>query len=259
MSRHNDNSFYRKTRRVTAYSLLLCILATAALYALTQHLPIFALRLVVSALMGVAGFFAVIYLIELLSILIAGPRYIWKLGNGLAFSENKDMKMLEQMQAEGYSLCCVNRAGFYKFELSQPEEASYSVDYLHAKPGSEEYAGYIEIFESAGWEHVCSSGDYMHWFKAPKGTTPIYTDNDSLLTKYQKMRKISVWCVVGGGLASILFFALASLFFYPAPFTPFIVFMTAGGAAGGFALAMSAGALLNHARISRLKKSHNKL
>jgi len=180
-------------------------------------------------------------------------KYRW--GNGFAFGEEKDMKMLEKMAANGYALVDMNDFGIYRFERAQPEECSYSVDYFEAKTGSEEHGEYIEIFESGGWKHVCSACGFYHWFKASKGTTPIYTDNDDLSLKHVKMRRVVVKCILGGLLMAIVFFALAEI--VPRPVA--IVFSGIAGGATGLALTLAVGLILTHRRILRLKNLQNKL
>ena len=44
------------------------------------------------------------------------------------------------------------------------------------------------LFRSTGWEHVCSSYG-THLFKAPVGTTPIYSDKPSKAEKLLRLRK----------------------------------------------------------------------
>src|SRR5699024_6762677 len=54
---------------------------------------------------------------------------------------------------------------------------------------------YFELFEMAGWEHVCSEYN-MHIFKAPKETEPIYTDKITTTEKYNRIRKpLQKWAV----------------------------------------------------------------
>ena len=43
---------------------------------------------------------------------------------------------------------------------------------------------YFELFKESGWEHVCSYGSF-HFFTAPKGTIPIYTERENYLSKYK--------------------------------------------------------------------------
>ena len=115
-------------------------------------------------------------------------RFIYEMSNGLAFGEELDMKMCEEFAAKGYRLVGFTKKGYYKFERAEPEKCCFSVDYAGKKLNADELNEYITIFESGGWTYACGYYD-IHWFRAPKGTTPIYTDNESLVLKYKVMRR----------------------------------------------------------------------
>ena len=177
-------------------------------------------------------------------------RYKYKFGNGLAFDEDKDILMLEEMSAEGYTLVGINCSGYYKFEKAQPEDCIYSVDYTDLKPKGEEFNQYKEIFESSGWKYVCSY-DTFHYFKAPKGTTSIYTDNATLILKHETMRRFSIHTVLGCILAAVVFFAVAVI----SPYKILsLLLLTLGVMAAGIAIVMTGGVSLNSWRISQLRE-----
>ena len=209
-------------------------------------------RLPLDALMGVTGFFALVKIFELLYLLKTRGKYIYQLGNGLAFSEGKDVKMFEEMSKNGYSLQNVNVFGFYKFEQSEPKELSYSIDYHSIEKGKENLEEYIEIFENSGWEYVC--GDCtIHYFRAPKGTVAIYTDQTNLSDKYNLMKKISVMFVGVGGAVAVLFLGLALILNNSLPLGLFLFFAVVGLASLGLSLAMGVGALLNYLKAKGLR------
>jgi len=250
---------YKKRRRLAVYKFLASVLALVVFYYLAWHLPRSLPRNIFSGLAGVAIVFLFFKVASVLQnswrIVRHGksyPQHIYEVGNGLAFFENKDMKMCEEMAASGYLLVTVTPFGFYKFERALPQELSYSVDISEIKPDAEEFSEYLEIFEGGGWEYICSSGS-IHWFRGPKGAAPIYTDSASLALKYEKMRKLSLWCVISGILVAAAFFALSRLFPYPVS----LMFLFAMGLGIGLALAMSIGVILNHRLIMRLKKLQN--
>ncbi|MGE7875029.1 DUF2812 domain-containing protein [Bacillus paramycoides] len=83
------------------------------------------------------------------------------MSNGIAFSEEKDLKKLRKYAAKGWIVKRFKRLGY---ELEE----------------------YIEMFELAGWEYICSSYN-MHLFKAKPGTKPIYTD---IATKQEKIKNL---------------------------------------------------------------------
>ena len=242
---------YKNRRRVVCGRFLA--------YALTYALAWFGVLSfipwpVLPTIRGLAFVFTLVYLAELLGLLLARGRYIYIMGNGLAFFEGRDLQLCEKMAAGGYTLCHVNNLGFYKFERAQPEDCCYSVDFSDLKSCSEGFNEYLTIFEGGGWQYACSYKTF-HYFKAPKGTTPIYTDNAGLQLKHEKMRKISLWCTVIGGVVAVVCFALATTFFtYPASRVVFILLMLAAGAGFGLALAMGWGIILNHRRAVRMRK-----
>lgn len=130
---------------------------------------------------------------------MAKKRYM--MSNGLAFSEQKDMETLSKMAAKGWIL---KRFAFLGYQLEQgaPEDAIFSIDYRDLK--DEERAEYIEIFEIAGWSHVCSEAG-THLFKAAPGTKPIYSDKESSVDKVFRQGKylvpLFVFCLLLSAVA----------------------------------------------------------
>lgn len=104
---------------------------------------------------------------------------------GIAFSEKKDLKILKKYAAKGWIAKRYKAMG-YELEKGEPEIIDYSIDVRRLAPEDEEE--YFAMFEFAGWQHVCSSYD-THLFKAPVGTTPIYSDTTSKSEKLLRLRK----------------------------------------------------------------------
>ncbi|HEY4623043.1 MAG TPA: DUF2812 domain-containing protein [Solibacillus sp.] len=104
---------------------------------------------------------------------------------GIAFSEKKDLKILKKYAAKGW-IAKRYKAMSYELEKGEPEIIDYSIDVRRLAPEDEEE--YFAMFEFAGWQHVCSSYD-THLFKAPVGTTPIYSDTTSKSEKLLRLRK----------------------------------------------------------------------
>ena len=90
---------------------------------------------------------------------------------GLLLSEEKDMIKLSKLAKEGWILESFEKLS-YKLRKDEPEEIEYSIDYNENKDDFDEY---LSLFESSNWNYVCSYEGW-HFFKAPKGTNPIYTD-----------------------------------------------------------------------------------
>lgn len=245
---------YKKMRRKTACLALIYIVVAVGIFWLIWVEGILRqpLRMPFDALMGVAGIFALIKIVELLWLLKARGKYIYQLGNGLAFLENKDVKMFQEMSMNGYSLKSVNCFGFYKFEQDEPRDLSYSIDYHCIEKGEGNTEEYKEIFESSGWEYVCGDRT-IHYFRAPKGTVAIYTDDSNLSDKYSALKKISMWAVVIGGIVAIVFFGIVFLFNENLSLWLVTFLGAVGGAGLGIALVMSVGVLFNHLKAKRLR------
>lgn len=108
-------------------------------------------------------------------------RYI--LNMGLAFDEDRVMKKLSRMAKKGWILKEMSLSR-YKLVKGEPKEIVYSVDYKELGENDNEY---FELFQSSGWEHMCSYGPY-HFFSAPPETVPIYTDKENYLSKYESSK-----------------------------------------------------------------------
>lgn len=107
------------------------------------------------------------------------------MSGGLAFSEEEDMQKLSDLAKEGWILDSFKNLS-YQLKKSEPQDVIYCYDFNNDK---EDLQSYFEIFEDSDWEHVCSSDAY-HFFKAPVGTAPIYTDEYTRSLKYKNLYKV---------------------------------------------------------------------
>jgi len=172
-------------------------------------------------------------------------KYKYKFGNGLAHSESKDIKMMEDMATKGYTLEKVSKWGYYKFRAAIVEECAYAIDFSDIEAKDEGFRQYIEIFSAGGWKYVTSL-ENLHYFKAPTGTKPIYTDGVSMAEKYEKMREMSMWWVIVTGIFAAVcaaLYVIFSLFFL-------LVLM---GAGIGLCWTMFDGVRLNKRRAEQLR------
>ena len=103
---------------------------------------------------------------------------------GLAFSEEKDMDKLKKYAKEGWMLEGIAFGLFYKFKKDEPKDIDYNLDYQ-----SEADEEYFSLFLDAGWMRVVSIGNEMHIFSAPEGTKPIYSDKETEVDKYTRIKK----------------------------------------------------------------------
>jgi len=103
--------------------------------------------------------------------------------SGLAFSEESEMEKLRNYASQGWILEDIKGGFFYKLKKDKPQDIVYSLDYqLEA---NEEY---FTIFKEAGWKLVVSIENQMQIFSAQAGTKPIYSDCESEVDKYIRIK-----------------------------------------------------------------------
>ncbi len=125
------------------------------------------------------------------------------IGKGLAFSEAWEMQYLSKLAAEGWFLESHAFCGFgYRLCKGEKQDLQYCMDYQ--KLSKEDQEDYLEMFAAAGWKHVMSVGNIIHYFSAPPGIKPIYSDHSTLMEKYRKGK-------VNLGVSSIIFILLTFL------------------------------------------------
>lgn len=105
------------------------------------------------------------------------------MGEGLAFSEEKDMERLRKYSLKGWHVIGFKFMG-YVLEKGESEDFIYSVDYRTL--AEEEEEEYFDFFSSAGWSHIDSEAN-MHLFRGKPGTNPIYSDEDTSMEKYNHL------------------------------------------------------------------------
>lgn len=97
-----------------------------------------------------------------------------RMGNGLAFSPDKDLARFAEMAGQGKHLNGVAKLGHgWSFIDGTPEEAVFDLAYEDS-PSPD----YFDIFKAAGWVPVLSLGN-THIFKAAPGTAPVHTSAES--------------------------------------------------------------------------------
>lgn len=123
--------------------------------------------------------------------------------NGFAFSEESDMEKLRDYAREGWILEDIAAGFFYKLKKDKPKDIEYSLDYQ-----SEATEEYFNFFLQAGWTPVVSLGNQIHIFSAQAGTKPIYSDRESEIDKYSRMKKQTgkgtVYSLITGIILAVL-------------------------------------------------------
>ncbi|WP_346935487.1 DUF2812 domain-containing protein [Clostridium sp.] len=104
--------------------------------------------------------------------------------SGFAFSEESDMEKLRNYAREGWILEDIVAGLFYKLKRDEPKDIVYSLDYQ-----SEANEEYFNLFIESGWKPVISVGNEMHIFSAQAGSNPIYSDCQSEIEKYIRMKR----------------------------------------------------------------------
>lgn len=104
--------------------------------------------------------------------------------SGFAFSEKGDMRKLKNYAKEGWILEGISAGFFYKLKKDKPRNLEYSLDYQ-----SEADDEYFHLFLEAGWKPVVSLEGDVHIFEAEAGTKPIYSDQESIVDKYRRIKK----------------------------------------------------------------------
>lgn len=162
---------------------------------------------------------------------------------GLAFNEDREMIMLREMANKGWKFYSYKYLG-YKFKKGKPEDLIYSVDMHTIKKDEKEQ--YFNLFEEAGWTHVCSVGKSFHYFSASPDTKPIYTDRDTLSEKYKKGTKDVIKAIPVIILIMIVSFLLNIVFerFWVNDVLSLITAMITGGSIGFLAAMILTGIML---------------
>lgn len=100
-------------------------------------------------------------------------------------SEKEDMEKLSKFAKEGWLLEKVAPLGFgLLLRKAEPENIIYNVDFQEEVDDE-----YFQFFEEAGWNHVCSARKALHFFYAPYGTKPIYSDVQTYINKFEDLNK----------------------------------------------------------------------
>ncbi len=108
-------------------------------------------------------------------------RWFW------AWQDEKEESWLGEMAGRGYHLASVRLPGIYTFNVGEPRNIAYRLDYQPSfKKDRDEY---LQIFRDAGWEHIgeMSAWQYFRKEAAPGETPEIFTDNESKISKYKRL------------------------------------------------------------------------
>ncbi|MFN2304162.1 MAG: DUF2812 domain-containing protein [Anaerolineales bacterium] len=101
------------------------------------------------------------------------------------WQDQEEEKWLETLSKNGLHLSKPGLYGKYSFEVGQPKDYVYRLDF-HSKIKDTET--YIQLFEDSGWEHLGGT-TWQYFRKVSKGNdlTEIFTDNQSKINKYERI------------------------------------------------------------------------
>ncbi|MEY8235236.1 DUF2812 domain-containing protein [Lachnospiraceae bacterium 66-29] len=113
----------------------------------------------------------------------------------LYYDKDKEEIWLNQMCSKGWGMTRFFM-GVYTFEPCIPDEYTYQVDLpdlwgTSTNDKDRKKREYIEFIEETGAEYVCTWGFYMVFRKKKeKGDFKLYTDPESQIKLYQRIRKL---------------------------------------------------------------------
>lgn len=117
-------------------------------------------------------------------------KYKYRMGNGLAISPEKDMRMFAEMSAKGWHLE-ENDGILFRFAQGEPHRYIYA---LNMDEDTDETM--YETYAQCGWTPVIKEKG-MHIFRAEEGTPPIFSDTASKLEILEKeRRKFGIYALV---------------------------------------------------------------
>jgi hypothetical protein len=103
-----------------------------------------------------------------------------------AWDDEKEEAWLGKMAKEGLHLKSIGVPCFYGFEIGEPRNDVYRLDYILDRKN---YPAYLQLFRDAGWDHIGEMGGWQYFRTQAQGShiPEIYTDKDSKALKYQRV------------------------------------------------------------------------
>lgn len=108
-----------------------------------------------------------------------------------AWQDEKEETWLHEMAKEGLHLQGMGLPGSYVFEVGEPRDDYYRMDFITDR---KDYENYLQLFKDAGWEHIGEMGGWQYFRTNGRGNAvpEIYTDKDSKAQKYQRLITILI-------------------------------------------------------------------
>ncbi len=161
-----------------------------------------------------------------------------------AWQDEKEELWLHEMAKQGLHFRSVGAPGLYKFEVGQPRNDYYRMDFITDR---KDYQNYLQLFKDAGWEHLGEMGGWQYFRTQAEGSAipEIYTDKDSKAQKYQRLIVILIVFLP-------IFMTITTRPIDPA--SPFVDLYFAGKMIGAFLMILYVAAMIKiFQRIQQLK------
>ncbi|AZN38802.1 DUF2812 domain-containing protein [Paenibacillus albus] len=110
----------------------------------------------------------------------------------MSWNYEKDEAWLSEQSRQGLQLKKVGLFS-YTFTRDAAMRYTYALDFQNRLGRGDKYEAYLELYRDAGWEHVSSYGGMWHYFRRewqPGELPRLYTDRESLVTHFQKIKRV---------------------------------------------------------------------
>lgn len=101
----------------------------------------------------------------------------------------KEEQFLNDMAKKGYRLKKYNSLGVYTFEIAEPQDLHYRIDF-RSFSNKAQFEDYCALFQDAGWEHVYgtrnSGSQYFLPIPNRAQTDDIFSDKESKAGRYKR-------------------------------------------------------------------------
>lgn len=117
----------------------------------------------------------------------------------LYYDKDKEEEFLNEMSAKGYAMKSYF-LGLYAFDECMPNEYTYRIDLINDMTSKERKELY-ELVRDSGGEHVQSWGFWAFFRK--KGRFELYSDRESRIHQYERIRIVFLGLVLLEGISAI--------------------------------------------------------
>jgi hypothetical protein len=115
------------------------------------------------------------------SIIVKKFKWFW------AWQDEQEEKWLRDMSLQGYHLKKAGFFGSYEFEMGEPVDYIYRLDFNAST--SKNLETYLQLFNDAGWDYLGNLGGWQYFRIKAFGEErqEIFNDNESKIQKYYRL------------------------------------------------------------------------